>query len=118
MRAARNFLILALIALLFVAAPGGDATLSVILTLLSIAFFAGIALFAYRLYHEHKFTVDSLSDRQRLILYGSVGLAFVNFTATARLFDQGGLGIMVWLALLGLCSYGVMWVYMSYRSYE
>jgi uncharacterized membrane protein YjjP (DUF1212 family) len=114
---ARNFAIIALIALAFTALPGGDPTLNVILTLLSIAFFAGIALFAYRLYHEHKFTIDSLSERQRIVLYGSVGLAFVNFTATSRLFDLGGLGVMLWLIVLGLCSYGVMWVYMSYRSY-
>ena len=118
MRAARNFAILALIALAFVATPGGDATLGVILALLSMAFFVGIAMFAYRLYHEHKFTIDSLSDKQRGVAYGSIGLAFVNFTATSRLFDQGGIGVMVWLALLGLCSYGVMWAYMSYRSYE
>lgn len=118
MRAARNFAIVALIALAFVAVPGGDPTLNVLLAMLSIAFFAGIALFAYRLYHEHKFTIESLSDKQRLVAYGSIGLAFVNFTATSRLFDQGGLGVVAWLALLGLCSYGVMWVYMSYRSYE
>jgi hypothetical protein len=117
-RHVRNFGIIALIALAFVAIPGGDPTLRVIMTLLSIAFFAAIALLGYRMYHQHKFTLDSLSDRQRLVLYGSVGLAFLNFTATSRLFDQGGLGVMVWLLLLGLCSYGVMWVYISYNRYE
>jgi uncharacterized membrane protein YjjP (DUF1212 family) len=117
MKVARNVAIIALVALALTALPGGGPTLNVILTLLSIAFFAGIALFVFRLYHEHKFTIDSLSEKQRIILYGSIGLAFVNFTATSRLFDLGGLGVMVWLILLGLCSYGVMWVYMSYRSY-
>jgi hypothetical protein len=116
-RAARNFGIIALVALAFVALPGGDPTLGVIMTLLSIAFFAGLAIFAYRMYHEHKFTIDSLSERQRLVLYAAIGGAFVNFTATSRLFGMGGLGVMLWLALLALCSYGVMWVYMSYRSY-
>jgi hypothetical protein len=118
MRMVRNWAIVALIALAIVALPGGGSTLSVVVTTLSIAFFAGIALFAYRLYHQYKFTLDSLSDRQRLVLYGSVGVAFLNFTATSRLFNAGGLGVLVWLALLGLCSYGVMWVYVSYRRYE
>jgi uncharacterized membrane protein YjjP (DUF1212 family) len=118
MRHARNWAIVALVALAIVALPGGGPTLSVVLTVISIAFFAGIAMFAFRMYNENKFTIDSLSERQRLVLYGAVGLAFLNFTATSRLFGAGGLGVLVWLVLLGLCSYGVMWVYVSYRRYE
>lgn len=118
MRTVRNWSIVALIALAIVAIPGGGPTLNVIMTMLSIAFFAGIALFAYRMYHEHRFTVDSLSDRQRGVLWAAVGVALLNFTATSRLFDAGGLGVLVWLMVLGLCSYGVMWVYTSYRRYE
>jgi uncharacterized protein involved in cysteine biosynthesis len=118
MRLAINWAIIALIALAIVVLPGGGPTLSVVMTTLSIAFFVAIALFAYRMYHQHKFTLDSLTDRQRLVLYASIGLAFLNFTATSRLFNAGGLGVLVWLLLLGLCSYGVMWVYVSYRSYE
>jgi cbb3-type cytochrome oxidase subunit 3 len=117
-RHAANWSIVALVALAIVVLPGGGPTLNIVMTLLSIAFFVAIALFAYRMYQENKFTVDSLSDRQRLVLYGAVGLAFVNFTATSRLFDAGGLGVLAWLMVLGLCSYAVMWVYMSYRSYD
>ena len=40
-----------------------------------------------------------------------------NFTATSRLFNAGGAGVLVWLVILGLCSYGVMWVWVSYRRY-
>lgn len=118
MRAARNFAILALIALAIVVVPGGGPTLSVITTLLSIAFFVAIALFGYRLYRENSFTLDSLSERQRFVLYASVGLAFLNFTATSRLFHAGGLGVLAWLVLLGIASYGVMWVFLSYRRYN
>ena len=118
MRQIRNFAIIALIALAIVALPGGGPTLNVVMTLLSIGFFAGIALFGVRLYHEQRFTLDSMSDRQRFVLYASLGVAMLNFTATSRLFNAGGLGVLVWLALLGLCSYGVMWVYVSYRRYE
>ncbi len=117
MRTAANFGIVALIALAFTAAPGGDATLSVILTLLSIAFFTVIAVAGYFLYRQHRFEIDSLSDRQRLVLYGSIGLAFLALCATGRLIDIGGLGFVAWLALLGLCSYGVYWVWTQYRSY-
>jgi TRAP-type C4-dicarboxylate transport system permease small subunit len=117
MRQARNWAIVALIALAVVALPGGGPVLNVVLSLLSIAFFVGIGLFGYRLYHDQRFTLDSLSDRQRFVLYASIGVAFLNFTATKRLFNAGGVGVLVWLVLLGLCSYGVMWVFVSYRRY-
>jgi hypothetical protein len=110
--------IIAVIALAVVALPGGGPTLNVVMTLLSIAFFAGIALFAYRLYHEQRFTLDALSDRQRFVLYASIGVAILNLTAASRLFNAGGAGILVFLVVLGACSYGVMWVYVSYRSYN
>jgi hypothetical protein len=118
MKMARNLAIVALIALAIVALPGGGPTLNVALSILTIVFFTAIALFAYRLYNQNQFTLDSLSERQRFVLYASVGLAFLNFTATSRLFNAGGLGVLVWLVLLALASYGVMWVYVSYNRYE
>jgi hypothetical protein len=117
MKTARNWAIIALVALVVVVVPGGGPAFNVLMSVLSIAFFAGIALFAYRLYQDHRFTLDALTDRQRFVLYASAGVAILNFTATSRLFNAGGVGILVWLLLLGICSYGVMWVYVSYRSY-
>src|ERR671932_514490 len=105
MRAARNFLIVALIALAFTALPGGQPTLNVILALLTILFFAAIAFLGYRLYREHRFTIESLEPVQRFVLYAAVGLAVLTFAATPRLFQ--GAGILIWLALLGIASYGV-----------
>lgn len=112
-----NFGILLLAALLFVVLPGGGQTLTVALTVLTLAFFAGIAFFAYRLYRENRTTLDALAPRQRLVLYGSIALAFLTFTATERLFDAGGAGFLGWFALLALCSYGVFWVYTQARRY-
>src|SRR6476469_4685731 len=117
MKQVRNWTIIALIALAVVVLPGGGPVLSVVLALLSMAFFSAIALFAYRAYHQYRFTLDSLSDRQRFVLYASIGVALLNFTATSRLFNAGGAGVLVWIVVLGLCSYGVMWVYVSYQRY-
>ena len=117
MKLALYWAIIALIALAIVALPAGGPVLNVVLTLLSMAFFVGIALFVYRLYHENHFTIVALTDRQRFVLYASIGVAMLNFTATSRLFGAGGAGVLLWLILLGLCSYGVMWVYVSYRRY-
>jgi hypothetical protein len=110
--------LVALVALALTALPGGGSALEVTLTLLTIAFFAAIAMLGYRLYREHHFTLDALEERQRLVLYASIGLAFLTFAATQRLFDAGGLGVVGWLVLLGLASYGVFWVFQASRRYD
>src|SRR4051794_17550751 len=92
-RQAVNVAVLLLVALGFTVLPGGNATLDVLLTLLGIVFFAAIALLGYRLYREHRFTLDSLAERERLVLYASVALAFLTFVASKRLLNaSSGIG--------------------------
>jgi len=116
-RVTLEFLAVLLIALLFTAAPGGDSTLQVILAILSLGFFVAIALLGFRLYRENRFTLDSLTDVQRVVLYSCVGGAFLVFAAAERMFDWGGGGVVIWIGLLGLCSYGIFWVWQSSRDY-
>jgi drug/metabolite transporter (DMT)-like permease len=119
MRTALNFAIIALIALGFSVLPGGNSTLRVLLTLLGIVFFAAIAMFGYRLYREHRFSLDALGERERLVLYASVAIAFFTFVASRRLFAlSGGLGVLLFLGLLGLASFGVFWVFQRSRRYD
>ena len=113
-----KFAIIALVALAFTALPGGETTLNALLTVRTVAFFVAIGMLGVRLFRQNRTVLESLEDRQRLVLYGSVGLAFLTFTATNRLFNEGGLGLLVWLALLGLASYGVFWVWTQYRKYS
>jgi hypothetical protein len=118
-RQALNIAVLLLAALGFAVLPGGAPTLNVIVTLFGIVFFVAIALLGYRLYREHHFTLDSLAERERLVLYASVALAFLTFVASRRLFNMsGGLGVVVFLALLALASYGVFWVFQHSRRYD
>jgi hypothetical protein len=51
------------------------------------------------------------------VLYASIALAFLTFAATQRLFDYGGGGVVAWIALLVVASYGVYWVYTHSRRY-
>jgi hypothetical protein len=111
-----KFGVIALIALALVALPGGGSALDVVLTLLTIAFFAAIAVLVYRLYRQYRIDLESLGDMLRLVLYGSIGLALLTFTATDRLFDAGGAGVIVWFALLALASYGLFFVWTRYRT--
>ncbi len=117
MRVTLEFLAVLLIALAFTATPGGDSTLQVILAILSIGFFVAIALLGYRLYRENRFTLESLASSERLVLYASIGLAFLTFTGTGRLFGEGAVGFLAWISLLGLASYGVFWVWNRSRRY-
>ena len=117
MRQAANWGIVLLIALLFTAAPGGDATLGLILTVIAVAFFAAIGFLGYRLFREHRFTLETMRDLDRGVLYASVGLAFLAFAAARRLFDEGGAFVLLWLALLVLASYGVFWVWQRRERY-
>ena len=117
MQFAWKFGVVALVALAIVVLPGGGSALDAAVTLLTILFFAAIAFLGYRLFREHRFELDTLESGQRLVLYASIGLALVTFTATNRLYDIGGAGILIWLALLALCSYGIFWVWTKYRRY-
>jgi hypothetical protein len=117
-RGLRNFAIVALIALAIALAPGGGAGLNIALWLLTVAFFVSIGFLGYRLYREHRFTIESLAPVERAVAYVSVGTAFVTFTATNRLASiGGGLGWLIWFALLGLCSYGIFWVWRHASAY-
>ena len=109
--------VVALIALALVVLPGGGSALDVVLSLLTIIFLSAIAFLGYRLYQQYRLDLDGLEPNTRLALYGSIGLAILTVVATDRLFDVGGAGVIGWFALLALCSYGIYWVWLQYRSY-
>jgi hypothetical protein len=113
-----KFGVIALIALAIVVLPGGGNALDVVLTLLTIAFFTAIALLVYRLFRQYRIELESLDATLRLALYGSLGLVLLTLTATDRLFEAGGGGVLLWFALLALASYGIFWVWTRYRRYD
>lgn len=117
LKIAGEYAIVALVALGLTVLPGGGPAVEVVLALLSIAFFTVIAVLGYRLHRQFRFELDSLTDRQRLVLYGSLGLAILTFCATDRMFDTGGGGVLAWFSVLALCSAGIYWVWTQYRSY-
>ena len=110
--------VVAAVALLLVVLPGGGAAVNVVLAFLSMVFLGAIAFLAYRLHRQYRLEIDTLDPNARLVLYSSIGLAILTIVATNRLFDVGGAGIVGWFALLGLCSYGIYWVWVKYRSYS
>jgi hypothetical protein len=115
-RAARNFGILALIALALVVLPGGGPTLDVVLTLLGIAFLVALCFFLLQLYRDNRWSLESMDMPYKLILYASMGLAFLTFAGYQKLWQSGGAsGKIVWLALIVLAGYGVFWSWAQAR---
>ncbi len=115
MKLAGQIGLIALVALAITLLPGGGTAVEVVLTALTIAFLAAIGFFGYRLFHQFRFEIESLEDRDRAVLYGSIALVIFAFAAARRMFDAGGGGTVAWLALLGIAVYGLYWVWTRYR---
>ena len=113
----RNFGILILIAVAVWQLPGGGTATSTINNILGLVFAGGLVFFGYRMYMEHRMTLFSLEDRVRGLLYGSLGLLALALIATGRLWDEGGFGVLVWLALIGAGVYGCVTVYRAAQEY-
>jgi hypothetical protein len=113
----RNVLIIALLAAAVNFLPGGDEGSRTIGNLLTVIFFGGLAFLAYRLYMENREMIFILDDRMRALAYGSLGIAALAIVGTSRLWDEGGIGALLWFALLGLAAYGLYTAYRAYREY-
>ena len=113
----RNILIIVGLALAVWLLPGGDTGSNTIYNILTVVLTAGLLFFAFRLYMEHRATIFGLEDRQRGILYAAVALAAFAIIATSKLWDEGGLGALLWFGLIALAGYGMYTVWRTYQEY-
>jgi hypothetical protein len=113
----RNILIIVALAVVVWLVPGGGTGSATIYNLLTIVLTAGLLFFGYRLYMENRATIFGLGDNQRALLYGCVAVATIALLATNRLWNEGGLGALVWFALLSLAGWGIYRVWRAYSEY-
>jgi hypothetical protein len=113
---ARNVLIVLALAAAVAFVPGAGLGADLVGELFSVIFLGGLAWLAARMYLEHRTTIYSLGDRNRLILYAAIGVAVLTVTATPRLWSTGP-GTIVWVLLIGAASYGLFAVYRSQQQY-
>jgi hypothetical protein len=113
----RNIAIIVLLAVAVWQVPGGDTAGATVSNLLTTIFVGGLLFFGYRMYMEHRETLFGLTERQRGILYAAAALATITIVATRRMWDEGGLGAILWLAFLALSVYAVLSVWRAYREY-
>ena len=113
----RNILIVLALALAVWLLPGGDTGSATVYNILTVVLTAGLLFFGYRLYMEHRATLFGLEDRTRAILYAAVALAAFAIIATSKLWDQGGLGALIWFGLLALAGWAMYRVWRTYQEY-
>jgi ATP/ADP translocase len=113
----RNIAIVIGLALAVWLVPGGDTASVTISNLLTIVFVGGLLFFGYKMYMEHRESIFGLEERNRGILYAAIALGGITLVATRRLWDEGGLGAMIWLAFMALAIWGLVSVWRAYREY-
>jgi Kef-type K+ transport system membrane component KefB len=99
MRALRNVAIIALLALAVTILPGGGNVADGLLLALSLIFSGALAMLAVRFWRENSLSRDAMTDRQRGLIYGALGVIALMVAGADELLDTG-LGTIVWLALL------------------
>lgn len=116
MKTARNLAIIALLALAVAVLPGGGNAAAAILTTLSLIFLVLIGLTARELYRQNRLAYDGLTDRQRLIFIGALGLLVLAVAGADELTD-GGPGTVAWLVAIGVAIFGIVRVVQESRAY-
>ena len=110
MRVARNIAIIALLALIVAAVPGGGNAADAILATISIVFFALIGFAGYQLYRQNRLAYLGLTDGQRAAFVGALGAIVLMIAGAAELTETGA-GLMVWLAVIGFAVFTLVKVW-------
>jgi hypothetical protein len=113
---ARNVAIILALAAAVAFLPGGGNAAETVLALLTMAFLATLAWFVYVLSRERQLTLTALSDGQRGILYGALGLIAVLIAWSSDAFDSDR-GTLVWLVLLGIAIAAIWRTWLEANSY-
>ena len=113
----RNIAIILAITVAVWKLPGGGTAAATIANIFSVIFLGGLCFLGYRVYMERRDTILGLEERQRGLMYGSLALIVFALVATAKLWDLGPLGAMLWLAMIGGSAYALYSVWRAYRTY-
>jgi hypothetical protein len=113
----RNVAIILALAVAVWKVPGGGTASNTISNIFSVLFLAGLFFLGYRTYMERRLTLFGLEERQRGLLYGALALLAFAIVATSRMWNAGGLGALLWLAMLGAAGWALYSVWRAYQTY-
>jgi len=112
----RNIGIVVVLALVVAFAPAGGEGADLIRQMLNAAFIVAMAMIAGILYRQYRGDIFGLGDQWRFALYAAVGLAILTVSITGRMWATGA-GAVIWVAVIGACSYALYVIWQRYRSY-
>ncbi|HKJ34980.1 MAG TPA: hypothetical protein VKA36_00295 [Solirubrobacterales bacterium] len=113
---ARNVAIIAILALGVTVLPGGGNAVTAILTALSLAFFAAIAMLIGRAWKQTSLTRDVMDERQRTIFYSSLGALALMIAGLDELLESGP-GTVVLIGVTGAAVYFAVTTWREATSY-
>ncbi|MEA2221081.1 MAG: hypothetical protein QOJ35_3707 [Solirubrobacteraceae bacterium] len=113
---ARNLGIIVLVALAVAFLPRGGQAADLVGRTLNAAFIVITALIVGMLYRQYRGEIFGLGDQWRFALYAAVGLAIVTVSITGRMWASPA-GVLIWIAVIGTCSYTLYVIWQRYRSY-
>lgn len=112
----RNVAIILALAAAVTVLPGGGNASDAILQALVVVMFGALVFLVVRLYRERRSDIYGLGDRNRAILYVSLGTGAIALIGTGRMWETGA-GSIAWLALIGAACFGVYHVFRAAREY-
>ena len=116
MVALRNIAIIAALAFVVAAVPGGGDLANGVTAVLSLAFLVLIGVAGYFAYRQNSLTIMALTDRQRALLFGAFGAIVLMIAGANELFDTGA-GVLLWLAVIGASIFAIVRVVIDSRTY-
>lgn len=116
MRTVLNIAIIAALAFVVAAVPGGGNAADAVLTAISISFLATIGFAGYQLYRSQQMTILSLTDRQRGILAGAVGLLVLMVAGADEMLETGA-GALLWIALVAISVVAIWRLWVESQTY-
>ena len=75
-----------------------------------------MALIVGTLYRQYRGEIFGLGDQWRFALYAAVGLGDRHGVDHGRMWETGA-GAVIWVAVIGACSYVLYVIWQRYRSY-
>lgn len=113
---ARNFAIIALIALAIAGLPGGDNAAEGVLAALTVTFALAVGFSLHSLYRRSGLTLSTLSDPQRAALFAGVAAIILMFAAADEMLDSG-LGTLAWIAVIVAAGMTIYTIWREAHTY-
>ena len=115
MRTARNIAIIALLALIVDVVPGGGNLADGIMALISVTFLALIGFAGYQIYRQYRLEYLGLTDRQRMLVVGSLGAIVLMIAGASELTESGG-GTLVFIGVIAFAVFALIKVWGDARA--